>query len=323
MKKFLKVFLSVILSGVLIYLLLSKINIKEIYDTLANASLFYLGVCFFIYLLMGLIRAWRFKILLKKLLSFRDIFNITLFHNFMNNIIPFRMGELSYIYLIKKVKNGSYSKGISTLIIARVFDFLSLVLIFFISLFFSSGLMYGLKIELLLFICGGLVLITLLLTYFLIFKQRYLLIFFNTIVILVSRFNKSLSIKISKEAKRLLKNFEEAKTKKEISLFFISSMLITILSFTFTFFMVLSVGYTVPYGVVVIASSLSILGSLLPIYGVAGFGTVEGVWVLVLSYFNFGLESAIVLSFSFHIIQLLFSALFGIFGWVNLRKSLY
>jgi len=62
----------------------------------------------------------------------RDLFKIVCVHNMMNNLLPARTGEVSYIYLINKVHERDISEGIATLVVARVFDFIVISGIFFV-----------------------------------------------------------------------------------------------------------------------------------------------------------------------------------------------
>ncbi len=52
----------------------------------------------------------------------------------MNNLLPARTGELSYVYLLKTEQKITTGEGLATLVIARIFDFI-IISIFFLPLF--------------------------------------------------------------------------------------------------------------------------------------------------------------------------------------------
>jgi len=53
-----------------------------------------------------------------------SIFKVMLQHNAINNILPFRLGELSFPILLKQRENIGLASSAKTLITARLFDFL-------------------------------------------------------------------------------------------------------------------------------------------------------------------------------------------------------
>jgi uncharacterized protein (TIRG00374 family) len=157
----------------------------------------------------------------------------------------------------------------------------------------------------------------------LILKPEYILFLTNKISLLSSKWNKEISEKIKNKINALLISFKEFKSKKLIFLTLVFSILIYLSAVISTFLVMLSLGYNLPITVLIITLSFSILSSLLPINAFAGLGTIESIWVIVLSYFNYSIETAILLSFSVHIIQLTFSSIFGFFGWLKIGKMLY
>ena len=117
---------------------------------------------------------------------------------------------------------------------------------------------------------------------------------------------------------KFLVSFKAYKSKKILLKTFVLSFLTYVSGVIFTYYIVLALNYAIPLNILLITITFSILSSILPINSVAGFGTVEGVWALILGYFGYTLESAILLSFSLHIIQLIFSGALGLLGWLLL-----
>ncbi len=88
---------------------------------------FYLGGIFF--------RAIRFRIILnKKEVRNYDLFTIVAVSNLINNILPARTGELSYIYLLKKLFKVPLKHGTASLVVVRIFDVISISLLLLLSI---------------------------------------------------------------------------------------------------------------------------------------------------------------------------------------------
>jgi uncharacterized protein (TIRG00374 family) len=312
MRKATGFFVSIVITAVLMWLLLSKVRVADVFSVLSKTNLTALGICLAFYLLMMLIRTWRFNLLLKNKILTGKLFWITLFYNFVNNLVPFRIGEFSYVYLVKKATK-KFSPGIASLLISRVFDFIALAFVFIIALYFSKFSLFSP------YIIAGFVIALIVVAFILIYKIDTMLLPIQKFAKVIAGTNKGLSKNILGFSNDLAKAFSEIKSKKIMFETFLSSVAITLLSMIFTFYLVLSVGYYLPINVLIIATIASILTTILPIYGLGGFGTVEAAWVIVLTYFGYATETAVVLSFSVHIIQLVFSALLGLAGWLGLK----
>ena len=82
------------------------------------------------YLALNLFRALRFRILLDKRDSpWRILIPITLYHNFLVRVLPFKLGELSYVVLLRSRLNYSMEEGVSSLFGARLLELLIIVMV--------------------------------------------------------------------------------------------------------------------------------------------------------------------------------------------------
>ena len=89
--------IAIIISVVLVYILLAETDVNKIIETIRNVNLFYLGLFLLFYFLLMVLRSIRFKKVLGNKLSLNQLLPIVLFQNLLLNIIPFRIGVLSYI----------------------------------------------------------------------------------------------------------------------------------------------------------------------------------------------------------------------------------
>ena len=129
-----KVLFPIIITAVLVWFLLSQVEVKTIVTTFKDVPLHLVLIGFFFYAFSYLFRAMRFKVLLHNEIGLKTLLNIVAVHTMLTNLLPFRSGELSYFYLLKK-KGGidSYMSGVPSLILARVFDLVAISFLFLVS----------------------------------------------------------------------------------------------------------------------------------------------------------------------------------------------
>ncbi len=128
-KSLIKGIVGIAFSVVLIIFLMSYISIDTLSALVKNAGVVFLFTATVFYLGTYYFRALRFK------LMFVDtdpglgaLFSIVSLHSLFNHMMPFRTGEISYLYLQKRYLNTSYDKAGAMLIIARLFDLAALFL---------------------------------------------------------------------------------------------------------------------------------------------------------------------------------------------------
>src|SRR3989338_6450543 len=141
-KNVLKIAGSIILTGVFLYFVFTKTNLDFFRISLDLHWNLAVPVALF-YCLALLLKAMRFRFFLSSKISLSEMFSVVAAHSFWNNILPFRSGELSYIYLLRKYEAIGKGERVTSLIIARVFDAL-VVLIFFVfsAIFLFSEALY-------------------------------------------------------------------------------------------------------------------------------------------------------------------------------------
>ncbi len=133
MNKFAKFFIGVIISLFIIWFLIANIQLSDLLNSFSSLSFKIIFLAFVFYLLSYVFRALRFRVLLNKELGLTKLFSIVCIHNFFAQIMPARIGEVSYILQIRKsgVKIG---KNISSIAMARITDLIVILVIFFIGL---------------------------------------------------------------------------------------------------------------------------------------------------------------------------------------------
>jgi uncharacterized membrane protein YbhN (UPF0104 family) len=119
--------LSLLISVALIWLLLSKIETKDILQTFLNIHVPALLVFFTLSLAGSFLRAWRYKLLLSpQKISWGHILLVTFIRNLFADLLPLRIGSLSYVYVLNARLKYSVNAAASSFVVSLVYDFLSL-----------------------------------------------------------------------------------------------------------------------------------------------------------------------------------------------------
>jgi len=128
--------LSLGLSVALVAWLLSRIELADLVRTLAGIYLPSLGLYALLSLAGSGLRAYRYRLLIgPERIGSGGIFLVTLIRNLFVDLLPAKLGALSYIYLLVRRFGLSLELGASTFLLAAVFDALSLSPILLLAIF--------------------------------------------------------------------------------------------------------------------------------------------------------------------------------------------
>ena len=305
---------------VLVAILLSQIQISDITATLTGIDPLYLIAGFVLYMGIYSLRALRFYILLNREVRLRDLFNIVCVHNMVNNILPARTGELSYIYLLKKLHNKDTGDGIATLFIVRIFDLTTIALLFFL-----SALMIRDLPEIITLAVWGIAAFMLLIVIFVI----VLLCSGKSFLNVVKKFFGMINLKMSfvdyllKKVEEVVRSFEKIKTngKSAIIASIIISFGIWLSLYLLSYILLKAMNIDLGYFAVVLASTFAVLTMVLPIQGIGGFGTLESGWAIGFVAIGLTKEVAISSGFGYHIIIWIYFLVLGCYGFLAMKSE--
>ena len=247
--------------------------------------MFYLLAGFILYLFCNIFRALRFHILLNREINLIPLFNLVCTYNMLNNLMPMRAGDLSYIYMLKKLHNKSVITGASTLIVSRLFDFVAIS-----SLFIAAAWLAGDRLS-------GIKNVALMLSLFMFFCLLLLSILFygggralDLINHLLHRMDsgKNAPGKYSGHATYLLSKLRETvlamermSNNKTTAFALLISFLIWSTNFSVVYLVIRGMHFDIPFPIIVMGSTFTVLSTILPIYGIAGLRTSQGLWTIV------------------------------------------
>ena len=127
-----RILLGLVISLIALALVISLIDFKQFVEAIRQANLLYLVLGGSMTLLWLVCRGKAWQTLLKNRATYRDVF-FTLNEGYLiNNILPFRLGEVARAYLLGRKAHLNFWDVFSTVLIER-----------FLDLAFAVGLLFG------------------------------------------------------------------------------------------------------------------------------------------------------------------------------------
>ena len=323
MKKLLAKVVAVIITVVLVVILLSQISISDIAKTLTSIDPIYLIIGFILYLFSYFFRALRFHILLNNKVSIKHLFSIVCVHNMANMIMPARTGEVSYVYLSKKLHNISAGEGIASLMVARIFDFTTISLFFFVSIISIESLPEIIGKAVWVIVSG--VVITILILFLVLYFGEKCINTIRTITVMLNVEHFNATQYLLRKGDETAQSFETIKSKRVVVWTIAVSIGIWLVMYLAYYFLIYAFGIDLTIFEIIIIASFTTILLLLPFCGFGGFGTVEATIAGVMILFGVLKELAIVAAFGLHIIGLIYVMAFGVYGtWkLNLKTKIF
>lgn len=273
-----------------------------------------------LYVLLGLgayascylFRALRFNVLLNKEVRVADLFAIVCVHNMVNGIMPARTGELSYIYLLKKLHKKSLADGAATLVLARMMDLISISILFFAAVVLAGelpGMISGLLSAIAL---SGAVVV---LAFF------ALVIGGRSSVEALHRLTMRLNLDSVDVIRRSINGLREAegrieavRNRKVLFLVITISLGIWTSQYLMYYILLWGLGLELTFALIVLGTTFAIFTSIAPVPSIGSFGVYEGLWAISFASLGFPKETAIATGFAIHIIFIAYFLLLGAIG---------
>jgi len=300
--------------------LFSRIETQDVIETFSRiyvpAVLIYIAVA----LVGAWLRAWRYKLLLlPQKITWGNILLVTFIRNSLIDLLPVRMGSLSYIYVLNRRLNFPFETATSTFVVSFVLDFLTLSPFLIVAIIAAGLGTTAVSTFTLLWVA---VLFFLLVFLFLWQIRPISRLFFRIFELLVAVLN----LENRRGARLVREKFQLTidslsliqKRKIYIPIFFLSLgiRLAKYVSVYALFFGLLrSHGYSfqeLSFWTFILGISGAELTSALPIKGLAGFGTWESAWALTFRLMNFDPGLAIISGIGVHLLTNVFEYSLGI-----------
>lgn len=321
--------LSLAVSVFLIGLLLSRIQTKDLAQTLANiywpALFAYIGTSLF----STWLRACRYKWLLQpRAISWGDIFLVTLIRNCFDDLLPARIGSLSYIYVLNKRLNFSFESAASTFVVALIFDFLTLSPFLILAMTVVGLGTSAVSMPILLALA--------LLFFALIFVILWQIVPVLKLLLWIYRFFLGLLKTDKKEGAKhsiaklqmTMDSVADIKKRRIDVPMFLLSFLIRLGKYVSLYFLLFALLRSHGFLVKDLSFWKTILGitgaemtSALPLKGLADFGTWESAWAIAFRLMNFEASLAVISGIGVHLITNLFEYSLGFLSLLILAAA--
>ena len=316
-----RLILSILITAGIVLILLLQISLRDLYHLLRTIDPFWLALGSIAYLLANLFRALRFRWLIhSKNVRLSDLFRITSFYHLSLMVLPSKLGELSYPYLLNRMSGSSVTEGLASLVVSRVYDFFIILLTLL-----SVSIGYQTLFKVNPFVLIPFVILLIFLIVFVFFYISRLLKWFSNILGKIS--NRAGSRHASfvswtqKKMDEIAEDFDSIKARKTylpVTLTSLASW--AMIFFTFYAYMI-GFGIDVSSTKLILGSTIAVIGNALPVSGIGNWGTLEAGWATGFLMVGLSKEKAIATGFGIHILVFVVCALISFFCWATLKKQ--
>lgn len=307
--------IPVLLGVGLLCWLLSRADLRTIANMLATTDLRWFLVGGVTYLVSSGLRAFRFVRLNRLPLDrVSSMTAVVLAMSLANQILPARLGELSYVYLARKTEDLPLGQGFLSLIVARLWDLVTIGSLFALAAVYLQGQLPS-RTRILVWAAAGCSALAVMAVIALVAWRGFL---FRTALNLL---NRSLLARLPAQRKlvRMVRDMEVGLALMGGSVHFGSTLLCSVAvwlsSFGMTHALLMSLGVSVTLGETVVGASLAALASILPINSIGSFGTLEAGWTAGFVLVGMDPDLALATGFAIHLLALAHTVACGLPAW--------
>jgi uncharacterized protein (TIRG00374 family) len=305
--------LTVALTVLLVALFLTQVSVSRIVGMIRGADLGLVGLAVLAYAASYVARTWRWRLLTPgRDLGWPALIGVSTVHNFMVRALPSKLGEGSYLVLMK-ARGVPGTEALAGLVVARIYDMMVSVLFFTLAVFLTQSPLRG-----------NVVANTLIATVVLAGAGALVLrgsLIVRLVHALAGRlvaggrlpgFLRGRGVRVRLE--RLEGHLETLQSGRQAPLIFLHTLLIWGPSFAMTWWLLAAFGHPLDFWGTVFASTLGIVATLLPVSTLGNFGTQEMGWTLGMTLLGVDRETAIATGFSTHLVGFALAGLFALIG---------
>lgn len=311
--------LGILMSAALLVILFFRIDLNQFFAAFRSANYYYAILIILVVVAGGILRAlrWQWIMLPIKKISVASLFSATVVGYMANSLLPARMGEFVRAHVIGSREGISRASSFATIVVERLFDGLSILLIFAVAPYWikfpaQKALMAAGLFAL--FLCILVILVILMFRY----KKEKVLDFFNFVFRFLPESSRQKIMKVLGSLADGFKTVEKGHHLYIISFYSFSIWLITALGIYFT---AVSFGYHISYASSVFILIVLLFATMLP--SSPGFvGTFDAGMAYGLMIFNIPREAALGMAVLYHGLTMLPIIILGLYYMWKDRISL-
>jgi uncharacterized membrane protein YbhN (UPF0104 family) len=283
-------------SAALLYIVLSKIELEQVFSMLKGMSLPVFISAIFLYILAQFISTLRWKLLLPGVLGVRKLFSLYMLGAFFNTLLPGVIGgdAVKGFYLYQATGRGSLT--LASIFMDRYLGFVVLIAICALSFPFGYKYFYGSRLEWLL-------------------PLVVLLFIVGSFFVFGLRLGKRIKI-----LSGFYEYFHAYRNQKEvIGKTLLLSVLVQLAGIFSVYILALGIGQHIPFLACLIFVPLIVMFTTLPI-SISGLGVREGAFVLFFGLIGIkpGVATAISLSW---FVSITAGSLLGLIEYIKYKKE--
>lgn len=313
--------LSIVITVALLYFVVNELGGADLAALITRIPTWSWLGALLVYLALNLLRALRFRVLLDKRDSpLRLLIPITLYHNGLVRVVPFKLGEISYVILLKTRLNYSMQEGVGSLFGARILELLIIVLVFAFGIF-MSGEQFAAQRDQLMAAVLSVFLVSVVCLYY---AGSLLRLALRAMLRMPLGGRQKPGAFLALAQSKLTDLATEFDRIRQPRLFF-SALFISCFtyacSFLTNYILLRAVGLDADLPIVITVISLGMFGSAFP-FTLSGFGIVETAWWTGLTRFaGYAGDEAAAIGIVLHGFQIVAAVLYGLAGYVLIRLS--
>ncbi|MDI6742156.1 MAG: lysylphosphatidylglycerol synthase transmembrane domain-containing protein [Smithella sp.] len=303
-----------IISIVLVYLSVRDINLQDVFLAMASIHWLYVALFFIIIIFMQWLRSYRWGVILQPMEKIDQVslFSVTSVGFMAIAAIPARIGELARPYLISRRSSIKMSSALGTVLVERVLDAFSVLLIAIAVLFFTDLPSFIIKSGIIFFLIALLMLFFIV---FLILRREKALRLIN---IILSHLPGKFANKVDELIHHFIDGLKIIVNINSLLYLFFLSMFIWLVDVAAIYTLFLAFGFDLPLMASFVLMIFLIVGIAIP----TAPGYI-GTWHLacVLALNLFGLPKAEALSFAivYHFLSMIIVVVLG-FAFLPFNK---
>jgi uncharacterized protein (TIRG00374 family) len=301
------------LTALLVILLLTQASISDIVVALLSVNISYLAASFLLFVILYVGRSLRFAFMLGSR-KYGDVFSIVCTHSMANNVMPFRTGELAFVYLAKTRMSTPTGVGAAVIAIARLYDLLAICIMFIVALFLArDGSGYFTQFIPAIIFCSALLALIIIAV---IWLNRP----FSTLTA------RLFSIGPMKRLAPLQSKIDQIcgycstlRPGKSVAWIFSLTVLMWAVQALNFYLLTMGMGLGLNFWTAIAGMFLAIIFVSLPVQGVGNFGSFELAWAAIFVALGSPVAASISSGFAVHVIVLAFTTILWIYGMLAER----
>lgn len=303
--------IGIILFAYLIY----KTGPGNLYNNFKQANFYYIAIAIFATAAYMVLQTFKWNMIMKRQLiniNFKELFKMHIKSNFYAIITPGRIGGFIKAAYLKERLGANFGKAISSILIDRVLDTISLFVLAFIGGLFLAHKFLDISYAIF---------------FGFLFVMAMIYVLFNKRItrrLLVIFYDRFLPERYKESVRESFHSFyENLPRKRQLILPLIVNLITWVATYTIGYIIALSLGIRISYLILITMYSMSTVVGLIPIT-ISGIGTREAMLVGLLGLFGIAADKIVAMSLITFSIVCILPAIAGLFLVVkdgNIHKA--